>query len=166
MIESGLGLFLLVSTSMFEVTVPDTMFHQNIIKYAAGPQMKKDILPRVPVLSYVCQHDFGVSGLVAWPWLHHVTCFASHTHSARWNANKFRPHHLSFTFTVWRCFPFHVCYSGWKSGVPQLPVRASIILTKRFLVAHLIYIYSTSGQNLLPLVHRKQIYMYYIDDTY
>jgi len=51
---------------MFEVTVPDTMFHQNIIKYAAGPQMKKkDILPRVSVLSYVCQHDFGVSGLVA-----------------------------------------------------------------------------------------------------
>jgi len=31
----------------------------------AATNEKKDTLPRLPVLSYVCQHDFGVSGLVA-----------------------------------------------------------------------------------------------------
>lgn len=53
--------------------------------------------------------------------------------------------YCSFTFIVWRCFLFVFTVPGE-------------ILTKRFLLAHLVYIYSTGGQNLLPLVHRKQIF--------
>jgi len=47
---------------MFVVTVPDTMYHQKITKYAAGPQMKKNYTSpcRDDILLYKIKNDTSI----------------------------------------------------------------------------------------------------------